>query len=83
MFHRSAAIGHKLTSAPGDMAHRAAAMYFDAVGRLENCKTDVERGERGQKKIRPRREAERRKREISSGHILIRLNRERFISSQF
>lgn len=60
MFHRRAAIGHKLTSAPGDMAHRAAAVYFDAVGRLENCKADIERGERGQKKIRQRRkEAER------------------------
>lgn len=59
MFHQSSAIGHKLTSAPSDMAHGAAAMYFDAVGRLENCKTDVERGERGQKKIRQRREAER------------------------
>lgn len=55
MFHRSAAIGHKLTSAPGDMAHRAAAMYCCAAGRLENCKTDVHRGgERGQKNIRQR-----------------------------
>lgn len=44
MFHRRTAIGHKLTSAPGDTAHRAAAMYFDAAARLEYCKTDVHRG---------------------------------------
>lgn len=44
MFYWSMAIGRKLTSAPGGTAHRAAAMYFDAAGRLENRKTDIQRG---------------------------------------
>lgn len=46
MFDWSGAIGHKLTSVPGDAAHRAAAVCFNTVGCLENCKTDIQKGER-------------------------------------
>lgn len=43
MSNQRRATGHGLTFAPGDTVHPAPTVYFNAAGRLENCKTGIER----------------------------------------
>lgn len=78
MSNQRRATGHGLTFAPGDTVHPAPTVYFNAAGRLENCKTGIEREREVKRKLERERDNLRR-----CLQILIRLNKEPSTSTQF